>query len=253
MRLKIFFFAVLTLMPFLNLAMRNSTKKLETNKLLLASKHYRILHPNYPQLIQKETKIHADKYGLTPLHYLALSDTRGFDLEELCNTYPSYVNHKDPQGNTPLHKAACAGNSNAITILLNYNSDPNKQNNYGKTPLHHALFFSDQNTIISIAALLIKAGSNPNEADRFGWTPLHLAMWLEKFIVAAELLKLGASPTAQTHDHKTPLALGYERDLFKQNRTAFYEYMESIATINRVLMPSESSELSMPANIKLTK
>ncbi|KAM0731335.1 Protein VAPYRIN [Formica fusca] len=70
------------------------------------------------------------------------------------------VNSWDSQGskNTPLHWAACYGNKEIITCLLDKGADVNAENGCGATPLHDAVNRGD----VAICQELLQAGANPH-------------------------------------------------------------------------------------------
>ncbi|EZA52531.1 uncharacterized protein LOC105281834 [Ooceraea biroi] len=69
------------------------------------------------------------------------------------------VNSWDSQGskNTPLHWAACYGNKDIITCLIDKGADVNAENGCGATPLHDAVNRGD----VAICQELLQAGANP--------------------------------------------------------------------------------------------
>ncbi|XP_015587656.1 uncharacterized protein LOC107264182 [Cephus cinctus] len=69
------------------------------------------------------------------------------------------INSWDSEGskNTPLHWAACYGNKDIITCLIERGADVNSENGCGATPLHDAVNRAD----VSICQELLQYGANP--------------------------------------------------------------------------------------------
>ena len=73
---------------------------------------------------------------------------------------------------TPLHKAARQGDTEAIVALIDAGADPNaKDDSGGDTPLHQAAKGGHAKAI----AALLAAGADPNAKDIVGFTPVHQA------------------------------------------------------------------------------
>lgn len=69
------------------------------------------------------------------------------------------INSWDSEGskNTPLHWAACYGNKDIITCLIDRGADVNSENGCGATPLHDAVSRGD----VTICQELLHSGANP--------------------------------------------------------------------------------------------
>ena len=78
------------------------------------------------------------------------------------------VNAKDEDGKTQLHRAAIAGDSEKIRLLLAQGADIDAKDKYDNTPLHWAAYFLQVDT----AKLLISSGANVNVKNDFDKTPL---------------------------------------------------------------------------------
>ncbi|KAJ5833535.1 hypothetical protein N7474_001846 [Penicillium riverlandense] len=114
----------------------------------------------------------ADNEGIVAIHCAASTSEAyvwklyraGADINVLTN-----------DDRTPLHFAAGAGHSSAVSLLCklycekSYSVDQKDEN--GRTPLHHAALSGNLESVYSI----LQAGANPNIADKHGLTPLHLA------------------------------------------------------------------------------
>lgn len=74
----------------------------------------------------------ASQYGI--LMHIAASQNQVFDIERLCTSGVD-VNSRDTAGETPLHKAARLGASDAIRCLIEHGGDPRMRSNNGQLPL----------------------------------------------------------------------------------------------------------------------
>ena len=97
---------------------------------------------------------------------------------------------------TPLHKAAAAGDAEKVKRLIAGGADVNAKGRDGSAPLHAA---ADEP---EVARMLIESGANVNAKAADGDTPLHQADEPE---VAALLLANGADIHATDVNGDTPL------------------------------------------------
>ena len=103
------------------------------------------------------------------------------------------VNVTDSTGETPLHKACCAGKLQIIKLLLQQDDiDINKRNNNGQTPLHIVSKVGN----IEAAQLLLDAESDESNAisyvnslDNRGLTPLCYSAKFSKHIQMVNFLR----------------------------------------------------------------
>ena len=130
----------------------------------------------------------------------------------------------------PLHHAAAGGNPDVAALLLRRGSDIDAKGHlFGWTPLHVAVSFLGtgyyKGTVVDVIDVLLEAGHLVDARDDEGRTPLHLAAeyeswddpelaqywaarWGEPTSPVAGmdfLLESGANPSAQDHNHFTPL------------------------------------------------
>jgi ankyrin repeat protein len=93
----------------------------------------------------------------------------------------------DERGNTPLHRAALAGDEGEVQRLIAAGASVAAVNAAGATPLHYAT-----GNLGSVRALLA-AGADPNSKSKAGNTPLcTAAARAQSFAVVQELLQHGA-------------------------------------------------------------
>ncbi len=95
-------------------------------------------------------------------------------VRQLLAEQPDLVNRQeDTAGNTALIAAATAGNDDMVSLLLDFDADPNTANKYGDTPLHAAV---RKNRIHAVRELLVY-GANPQAVKSSnGETPLSIAL-----------------------------------------------------------------------------
>lgn len=81
-----------------------------------------------------------------------------------------------------------------VADCLRLGADPNARVNFGATVLHRASLYA---TDPAVVGALAEAGADINARDGDGATPLHRAWGNSNPLVARELLRLGADPTAR--------------------------------------------------------
>ena len=130
-------------------------------------------------------------FGATPLLWSAPS----FAKIKLLVDKGADVNARSKFGNTPLTTAAAqAGNLDAVRYLLaNGASLKDARNELGQTPLARAAHAGDT----AMVQLLIEKGSDVNTRDRVGFTPLMFAAAQANVELAKLLLAKGADVNAQ--------------------------------------------------------
>ena len=113
------------------------------------------------------------------------------------------VNPADPEGRTPLHRAAGKGSYLGVHRLLQEGADPNITDKEGRTPLHSAAGSIDGNEAVE---RLLQAGADPNfSQDSRGETPLHLAVRHDNEPSVDHLLEAKGHTGVADSEGRTPL------------------------------------------------
>ena len=112
------------------------------------------------------------------------------------------VNIKDEYGQTPLHRAAINGHTEAVNALIKEGgADVNAQDIYRQTPLHCAA----DNGHTDIVSALIVAKAMVDATDTYRQTPLHCATINGHTGAVNALLAGGAHVNIKDEDGQTPL------------------------------------------------
>ncbi len=111
------------------------------------------------------------------------------------------LEHKDSNGNTPLHMAAAWDFPEITSYLINQGADTNQHNREGLTPLHSAV----KNNSIKVCQILTNNGAEIDSRDSYGNTPLHTAINWEASQTAKFLLLRGADVRLRNLSGNTPL------------------------------------------------
>ena len=113
------------------------------------------------------------------------------------------VNPADPEGRTPLHRAAEKGSYLGVHRLLQEGTDPNITDKEGRTPLHSAAGSIEGSEAVE---RLLQTGADPNfSQDSRGETPLHLAVRHDNGPSVDHLLEARAHPGVADSEGRTPL------------------------------------------------
>jgi len=109
----------------------------------------------------------------------------------------------DRQGRTPLHYAALANDTDAVSRLLSEGADPNVPDRDGFTALH----FAAQQSAVAAAEALLAAGAQIDPVNSYGNTPLFTAVFNSRG--RGELIRLlrrhGADPWRPNNTGHTPV------------------------------------------------
>jgi len=133
-----------------------------------------------------------------------LNESSRTSLARSCNflsTYPPprtllrpHGGNSDGHGNTPLHWAAFKNETACVSLLLQYQADPNaRAHPSGWTPLHDAAYSNSRDTI----ELLLNAGAQVDARANSGATPLCFAAQEDAAEAAELLLQRGAMLTTR--------------------------------------------------------
>ena len=116
-------------------------------------------------------------------------------------------------GDTALHIAAAAYQTESVSILLAAGANFHARNRRGQEALHAAACGSPGspmwNPTAQVATItrLIEAGADPNALDKSGVSPLHKAVRTRCGGAVRALLELGADPALKNKSGSTPLLL----------------------------------------------
>lgn len=116
-------------------------------------------------------------------------------------------------GDTALHIAAAAYNSDVARALIRNGADVRSKNRHGAEPLHYAADGRPDSISwnpaaqASTIAYLIEAGADVNAADRSGVAPLHRAIRTRCAAAVKALLDGGADSRKRNGNGSTPMSL----------------------------------------------
>ncbi|KAL5711258.1 hypothetical protein ACHQM5_021733 [Ranunculus cassubicifolius] len=137
--------------------------------------------------------------GLAPLHYAAqIGDAR---VLRLLLSRAVNVDALSIAG-TPLQRAACRGDLEAVTVLLHHHANPNICYPHVVSPLMASITVNS----LQCVKLLLEAGANPN-AEENGVTPLSMAASEQDAKIIRCLLKAGANPNVANREGMTPIEI----------------------------------------------
>ncbi len=103
------------------------------------------------------------------------------------------VEHREPDGSTPLQWAVYNENAAQVKQLLREGANPNEANDYGATPMSLAAVTGNA----EIIKLLLRAGASPESPNADGQTALMLAARTGNLEAAELLLRHGADVNAR--------------------------------------------------------
>jgi ankyrin repeat protein len=119
-------------------------------------------------------------------------------------------------GDTALHIAAAAYQTEVVRNLITAGADVHARNRHGHEPLHAAAVglpgsrtwnpSAQAATIVCI----IKAGADPNAVDKRGVSPLHRAVRTRCATAVRALLECGADPARKNKSGSTPMLLAIQ-------------------------------------------
>lgn len=173
---------------------------------------------------QPTNSISANMVGADQIHYAVKSGDVS-KLKQLIAANPTIINAQDKDGNTPLHLAAEAANTELVDYLIMKGAKIDILNTDNQTPLHLAIIGGGLTITLSspfsgtvtgavskskqepeeVALLLLTKGADANAEDKYGATPLRWACSRGYVRVANELLKRGANADHGDLGGVTPL------------------------------------------------
>ena len=108
----------------------------------------------------------SDRYDLHNSIFRGDFDT----VRRILHEYPSLIDSRDKNGDTPLHVACLAKQIGLIGSLEAYGPDVNARGRDGRTPLHYAVQEGRTISLVVVWALL-RLGADPDIPDARGLTP----------------------------------------------------------------------------------
>lgn len=145
---------------------------------------------------------HRDQNGQTPLHYaVSTPEHRDLRLLECLVAAGCDVSKASANGETLLHRAAQFNQDTAATWLLKKGMLPSVTDKYLNTPLHLAAFFK----AVPVLKVLLSHGASMNRAAADGRTPLHCAGEVGCDEAVSTLLEAGADTSKTDRKGRTAL------------------------------------------------
>src|SRR6185436_18484959 len=123
------------------------------------------------------------------------------------------INHYAYAGDTPLHIAAAAYQTEIAEELVSQGANVSARNRRGAEPLHYASdgvpgsAAWDPDAQYAVVEFLIRAGADPNAEDKSGVAPLHRAVRTRCTGAVRGLLTNGADAIRGNRSGSTPLHL----------------------------------------------
>lgn len=139
-----------------------------------------------PNILGQRLDVQTDVYPI----YLAATNKFN-DILRLLVEHKAKVDIITPYTSTALYGAIVFKNQEGVEILLEGGADPNKINTNGYSPLAYAVQFSDKDSSILDALLLMDADVNLNSPCG---RPLDSALRQSQFRTARVLIDRGADP-----------------------------------------------------------
>jgi hypothetical protein len=116
-------------------------------------------------------------------------------------------------GDTALHIAAAAYQTELVQKLIKAGADVHVKNRHGDEPLHYAAVGApgsrtwNPSAQSATIACIIKAGADPNAVNKLGVSPLHRAVRTRCAAAVETLLQCGADPGRKNKSGSTPMLL----------------------------------------------
>lgn len=140
----------------------------------------------------------------------------GASRQHSVDFYYKEIEHYLYAGDTGLHAAAAAYNTEIARYLIECGAEVNAKNRRGAEPLHYASDGAPTNHTwnpdaqAKVIELLIASGANPNALDKSGVAPIHRAVRTRCTSAVRALLKNGADVRLKNKNGSTPLHLAVQ-------------------------------------------
>ena len=108
---------------------------------------------------------------------------------KILQEYPDWVEMRDGQGRTALHRAAADGDAFMVKVLVDSGANVDAETPMGVTPLHETYS-------VAVAKVLVDGRANVNARDKYGYTPLQWAI-RRKYTELAEFLRSNGGKTRE--------------------------------------------------------
>jgi ankyrin repeat protein len=119
-------------------------------------------------------------------------------------------------GDTALHIAAAAYETEVVRKLITTGADVHARNRLGDEPLHSAAVgvpgsrWWNPSAQAATIICIIEAGADPNAVDKIGVSPLHRAVRTRCAAAVRTLLECGADPARKNKSGSTPMLLALQ-------------------------------------------
>ena len=186
---------------------------------------YQAIQRNHLSAAKMLLEAGADPNISTDVHTTALSWAAAEGSEEsiqlLLNQAGIELDIPNQSGQTPLLRAADAGHTKCIRMLLDKGANVKHVDNEGRTALSLAAIKGHK----VVAKILLKHDAEINAQDKKGNTPLALAAENNHDAVVRFLLESGADADLPDEDEETPLEKARDRHM-DQIVTVFKEFLK---------------------------
>jgi ankyrin repeat protein len=157
------------------------------------------------RLFEDENLIHQqiDRTLETPLHVMAAYSGSLFQTPEIAKRLHHYIFtyslfHQNYLNETPLHRAAAAGNLSAVNFFLQQPEPASliaAVDKFDRSVMFHAACGGNPDTIRQLDSI----GASLDLGDKYGRSPLHAAVMADRVEALIALLQAGANPNNVTH------------------------------------------------------
>ncbi|XP_058103879.1 uncharacterized protein LOC131247928 [Magnolia sinica] len=157
-------------------------------------------------------------------------------LQSISSSNPLAINSRDKHSRTPLHLAAWAGQTEAVSYLCKHKAD------VGAAAMDDmgAVHFASQKGHLEIVRILLSSGVSVKAPNRKGLTPLHYAVQGSHLELIKYLVRKGASLTVKTKAGKTPVDLANSDEV----RSLLVECQASSKTPEEAIASKEVADSS---------